>query len=439
MKIGRAIHLQILVTENCNFYHCVLFSCIKLKESAYATETAARTIYDRHKDDSSPAGAAGSGCRIAHSEQSVPVAGRVEDLDQSQRDIQCLMKNSILSAKNISRIGTWNVQTLSQTGKLAQLLREFDTYQLDILGVSEMRWTGRGRMSSDGKTVLYSGHEDQHIRGVGFVLNRQAARALVGWKPVTDCIVTARFQSPQVKTTIIQAYAPTGDSSDIDKDAFYGQLQDVFDHIPSHDVKLLIGDFNAKISNNCQGLEHMIGMHGSALHTSDNGERLLLFCNINGLCVSNTCFPHKDIHKKTWRSLNGFSHNEIDYICVNKRWHSTVHNVRSYRGADVGSDHYLVRATLKLKLKRRQEQRSTKPFAVEKLKHDDNSAQYQLELTNRFQALQDTTDIEEQWHLFRKAVTESAGITVGRRRGSHKERWIQDSTWAIIDQRKAAK
>jgi len=112
LKIGRAIHLQILVTENCNFYHSVLFSCIKLKESAYATETAARTIYDRHKDDSSPAGAAGSGCRIAHSEQSVPVAGRVEDLDQSQRDIQCLMKNSILGAKNISRIGTWNVQTL---------------------------------------------------------------------------------------------------------------------------------------------------------------------------------------------------------------------------------------------------------------------------------------------------------------------------------------
>ena len=136
-------------------------------------ETAARTIYDRHKDDSSPARAAVSGCRIAHSEQSVPVAGRVEDLDQSQRDVQCLMKSSILGAKNISRIGTWNVHTLYQTGKLAQLLREFDTYQLDILGVSEMRWTGRGRMSSDGKTDLYSGHEDQHIWHVGFVLNRQ--------------------------------------------------------------------------------------------------------------------------------------------------------------------------------------------------------------------------------------------------------------------------
>ena len=76
---------------------------------------------------------------------------------------------------------------------------------------------------------------------------------------------------------------------------------------------------------------------------------------------------------------------------------------------------------------------------MEKLKHDDNSAQYQLELTNRFQALQVATDIEEQWHLFRKAVTDSAGITVGRRHGSYKEWWIQDSTWTIIDQRKAAK
>jgi len=77
------------------------------------------------------------------------------------------MKNSILSTKNTIRIGTWNLQTLYRASKLAQLLKEFDTYQLDILGISEMRWTSSGRMSSDGKTVLYFGHRYEHIRGVG--------------------------------------------------------------------------------------------------------------------------------------------------------------------------------------------------------------------------------------------------------------------------------
>jgi len=94
---------------------------------------------------------------------------------------------------------------------------------------------------------------------------------------------------------------------------------------------------------------------------------------------------------------------------------------RSYQGADVGSDHYLVKVTIKLRLKRRQEQRPVKPFAVEKLKSDNSRAQYQLELSNRFQHLQDATNIEEQWALFRKAVSESAEEVVGRRRKSQKE------------------
>jgi len=76
-----------------------------------------------------------------------------------------------------------------------------------------MRWTGSGRMTSDDRTVLYSGHEEHHVRGVGIVLNKKAASALIGRKPVSDRIITARFQLPQVKTTVIlQVHAPTEDA-----------------------------------------------------------------------------------------------------------------------------------------------------------------------------------------------------------------------------------
>ena len=68
----------------------------------------------------------------------------------------------------------WNLQMLYQCGKLAQVLREFDEIQLDILGVSKMRWTGSGKMHDSGKTILYSGHSEQHICGVGIVLNKEA-------------------------------------------------------------------------------------------------------------------------------------------------------------------------------------------------------------------------------------------------------------------------
>ena len=62
---------------------------------------------------------------------------------------------------------------------------------------------------------------------------------------------------------------------------------------------LLLGDMNAQVDSNRQGLEHVIGPHGSAQQTSDNGERLLMFCNSNGICIGNTYFKHKLIHKRT--------------------------------------------------------------------------------------------------------------------------------------------
>ncbi|PIO75392.1 hypothetical protein TELCIR_02576 [Teladorsagia circumcincta] len=57
--------------------------------------------------------------------------------------------NSVFSPKNKTYIGTWNVRTLNRAGNLAQLLREFDNYRLDILGISEVRWKGNGRINSD--------------------------------------------------------------------------------------------------------------------------------------------------------------------------------------------------------------------------------------------------------------------------------------------------
>lgn len=68
--------------------------------------------------------------------------------DQSRKEVQGPMSR-ILSAKTLTKIGTWNVRTLYQTGNLAQVIREAENYKLEILGISEMRWTGNGRMTSN--------------------------------------------------------------------------------------------------------------------------------------------------------------------------------------------------------------------------------------------------------------------------------------------------
>ncbi|KAK1798816.1 hypothetical protein P4O66_007096, partial [Electrophorus voltai] len=285
------------------------------------------------------------------------------------------MQTGTFDAKTISKLGTWNVRTLCEGGKLAQLLHEFDSYNLDILGISKMRWTGLGKIVSDGKSVLYSGHEEHHIHGVGLVLSKKASCALLGWKPVNDRIITARFQSRHAKTSIIQVYAPTEDSDDDQKDTFYGLLQDTIDEILTHDVKLLIGDFNAQITDDRRGLENVIAL--------------------------------------------------LD--------------VRAYRGADVGSDHYLVRSSIRLRIKRREQKQRQHPYGVEKLKEPAVVQQFQLELRNRFELLQDAGDIDEYWMAFKQAVIETVKEIMGCRCGTQKKRWIRGPTWSLIDKRKIAK
>ena len=84
----------------------------------------------------------------------------------------------LLSPKACMKIGQWNVRTRFETGKCAQVIKEMQQYGISILGVSEMRWNSCGRLRiATGETVLYSGMEEgeNHVRGVGFILPKEAA------------------------------------------------------------------------------------------------------------------------------------------------------------------------------------------------------------------------------------------------------------------------
>ena len=85
------------------------------------------------------------------------------------------------------------------------MLRQMNECKLDILGSSEVRWTGQERFTSEQVTILYSGREEHHYQ----VLNIKVTKALVGWKPVNERIITARLCTKHAKVTVVQVYAPT--------------------------------------------------------------------------------------------------------------------------------------------------------------------------------------------------------------------------------------
>ena len=85
-----------------------------------------------------------------------------------------------------------------------------------------------------------------------------------------------------------------------------------------------------------------IGSHGVG-ERNDNGERLIDFCGLNNLEVTSTIFPHKLLRKQTWTSLGGRTNNQTDHVLVSRQHLTSVMDTRAMRGADIVSDHQLVR------------------------------------------------------------------------------------------------
>ncbi|VDP44391.1 unnamed protein product [Schistosoma curassoni] len=204
--------------------------------------------------------------------------------------------------------------------------------------------------------LLYSGHEEEkapHTQGVALMLSKVARNALEGWGSHGSRTTKASFKTKKegITMNIIQCYAPTNDSNNNIKDHFYERLQSIIEKCPRKHFTILMGDLNTKVGIDNTGYEDIMGRHGLGKRNG-NGERFANLCALNKLVIGGTIFPHKRIHKATWISPDHTTENQIDHICINKKLRRTMEDVRTRRAADMDSDHHLVVANLKLKLKK---------------------------------------------------------------------------------------
>jgi hypothetical protein len=166
-------------------------------------------------------------------------------------------------------------------------------------------------------------------------------------------------------------------------------------NFPKYHKKILLGDFSAKVGKE-DIFKWTIG--NEILHkiSNDNGVRLVNFATSKNLTVKSTMFPHRSIHKYTWMSPDGNTRNQIDHILGDRRRHSNVLDVQSFRAADCDSDHYLVVAKVRESLAvNRITQICTESFNLEKLNEVEGKEQFCVEVSNRFAALENLdTEVE---------------------------------------------
>lgn len=138
-------------------------------------------------------------------------------------------------------------------------------YKLDIIAIQESRWNGSGSIS-DGETVfLYSGRpqNENHSEGVAFLITKKISKGLLEWFPINERIIVLKIKTRARKMVIINCYAPTEAQPNDVKEDFYEQLNScITSHTRTGDVILIVGDFNAKIGSNNQGVEKYMGKHG---------------------------------------------------------------------------------------------------------------------------------------------------------------------------------
>ena len=114
-------------------------------------------------------------------------------------------------------------------GKLEVVKQEMARVSIDILGISELRWTGMSEFNSDDHYIYYCGQESLRRNGVAIIVNKRVRNAVLGCNLKNDRMISVRFQGKPFNIMVIQVYAPTSNAEEAEVEWFYEDLQDLLE------------------------------------------------------------------------------------------------------------------------------------------------------------------------------------------------------------------
>ena len=112
-------------------------------------------------------------------------------------------------------------------GKLEVVKQEMARVKVDILGISELKWTGKGEFNSNDHYIYYCGQESLRRNGAALIVNRRVQNAVPGCNLKNDRMISVCFQGKPFNITVIQVYAPMSNAEEAEGERFYEDLQDL--------------------------------------------------------------------------------------------------------------------------------------------------------------------------------------------------------------------
>ncbi|XP_055691300.1 craniofacial development protein 2-like [Lutzomyia longipalpis] len=279
--------------------------------------------------------------------------------------------------------------------------------------------------------------------GVGFLVSRKVKPAVIGFKPISERLCTLRVRGKFQNISLINVHAPTEDSSESEKDNLYDLVEQALNACPRYDVKIVLGDMNAKIGREPVHRRYT-GDHSLHENSNDNGQRIINLAAAHNLVVGSTRFARKNIYKATWASPDGITFNQIDHVLIDRRHQTSLLNVRTFRGANVDSDHFLVGAVFRARVATFKGVAATKSVKIniEALKNEQLRAKYAEEvdaaLANNASGPGDGMPINDMWEHVKSVVIGKASTTLGLGRKADRNDWFDDECKLATEQKNAA-
>ena len=160
-------------------------------------------------------------------------------------------------------------------GKLEVDKEEMARVNVNILGISKLKWTGMSEFNSDDHYIYYCGQESLRRNGVAIMVNKRVQNVVLGCNLKNDRMISVRLQGKPFNIAVIQVYTPTNNAAEAEVEWLYEDLQDLLEQTPKKDVLFILGDWNAKVGS--QETPGVTGNFGLGMW-NEAGQRLIEFC-----------------------------------------------------------------------------------------------------------------------------------------------------------------
>ena len=160
--------------------------------------------------------------------------------------------------------------------------QEMVRVNINILGISELKWTGMGEFNSDYPYIYYCRQESLRRNGVALIVNKRVQNAVFRCSLKNDREISVYLQGKPFNITVIQVYSPTSNIKEAEAEQFCEDLQDLLELTAKKDILFIIEDWNAKVGS--QETPGVICKFGLGVQNKA-GQRLIEFCQENALVL----------------------------------------------------------------------------------------------------------------------------------------------------------